>query len=178
MKIIEICGPYLYSVKYETEEIEFYKLFHEWENADWLQSFFETHSCDMDPVFWGNITDPEVASSRTLEEAFDLDSLFQQLLENTRNNTEPDLDTFFKPLGGEYAYVWDYLPVKGYGTAFPSLLRLYAIRLAPNSYIVTGGGIKYCRKMDDSPELKDELKKIEQVRRYLKENAIFDSEDI
>ncbi len=178
MEIVEICEPYLYSIRYDTEEIEFNKLFHEWEEVEWLLTFFESHSAEMDPDFWANITDPEVASARTLTEAFELELLIQQLLDNTRNNTKPDLDTFFKPLGGEYVYVWDYLPVKAYGTASPSLLRLYAIKLASNCYVVTGGGVKYSKKMAESPELKVELKKIDQVRCFLKENAIIDSEDI
>lgn len=178
MEIVEICAPYLYSIRYDTEQIEFNKLFQEWEDVEWLLSFFEIHSSEMAFEFWGNFTDPEVASARTLEEAYDLEALIKQLLYNTRNNSDPNLDSFFKPLGGEYAYIWDYLPVKAYGTSSPSLLRLYAIKLSPNCYIVTGGGVKYCKKMENSPELKEELKKINQVRTFLIENAIIDSEDI
>ncbi len=57
-------------------------------------------------------------------------------------------------------------------------LRLYAIRLADDSYIVTGGAIKLTDKMNGRKHLEKELAKLEQVKRYLKENGILYFEDL
>lgn len=178
MEIVEICAPFLYSIRYNSGQVEYYKLFTQWENVEWLLSFFEQHSSQMDPTFWGKTVEPEIASSKTLQEAFDLEEQIETLLDNTKKNEKPNLDTFFKPLEGEYVYVWDYTPVKAYGPQSPSLLRLYAIKLTNNCYIITGGGVKYCRTMQESPELKGELKKINRVRSFLIKNSIITNEDI
>ena len=67
--------------------------------------------------------------------------------------------------------------MKAYGTQNPSLLRLYAIKLKSNCYLITGGGIKYCRKMEQSSELQAEIEKIKQVRSFLHKLGIEDEED-
>lgn len=67
--------------------------------------------------------------------------------------------------------------MKAYGTQNPSLLRLYAIKLKSNCYLLTGGGIKYCRKMNESPDLQNEIEKIKKVRSFLQGLGIEDEED-
>lgn len=178
MEIVEIFEPCLYSVRYDSESVEYERLFNNWKDVDWLMSFFEEHSPEMDSAFWGNVKDPELASARTYQEAYDLEEKIHNLVTNTKEKKQPDLDTYFKPLGGEYAYVWEYTPMKAYGPESPSLIRLYAIKLQANCYIITGGGVKYCKEMKDSPELEVELSKIKQVREFLIKNAIIDNEDL
>ena len=59
-----------------------------------------------------------------------------------------------------------------------SWLRLYAIKLDPNVYLVTGGAIKLTYKMSDRAHTLMELKKMELVRNYLMANGVFDTEGI
>ena len=132
----------------------------------------------MDPQFWGAIAEPETASARTLEEAYALEETVRELAKNARDGTTPDFDAYFVPMGGEYVYEWRHTPVKGYGPKKPSLLRIYAIQLEKNCYLITGGGIKYCRTMAESSELSKELSKIERVKSFLKECGIDTQEDI
>ena len=69
--------------------------------------------------------------------------------------------------------------MKSYGTIRPSLLRMYAIRLGTNMYLITGGGIKLADKIQNSPDLKEHaLQNIDKVRRWLKAEGIYDSDDI
>lgn len=178
MEIVEIYPPYLYSIGEEGEVDAYHQLFDDWTSVDWLVSFFDSHHTQMDPAFWGSAVDPEVASSRTLDEAYEMEDTIIELANNSRDGTIPDFDSYFVPLGGEYAYVWNHTPVKAYGPAKPSLLRLYAIKIEPNCYLLTGGAIKYCKTMAESEELVKELKTIERVKDYLKECGIDTQEDI
>lgn len=55
-----------------------------------------------------------------------------------------------------------------------SWLRIYAIRLDPGIYIITGGAIKLTRTMQEREHTLVELAKMERVRRYMLENNIVD----
>lgn len=55
-----------------------------------------------------------------------------------------------------------------------SWLRIYAIKLAPGIYIITGGAIKLTRTMQEREHTLVELAKMERVRRYMLENNIVD----
>lgn len=69
--------------------------------------------------------------------------------------------------------------MKSYGPNSPSLLRMYAIKMEDNVYLITGGGIKLADTIQNSPGLKDHvLQNIDRVKRYLKEEGIIDSEDM
>lgn len=127
--------------------------------------------------FWGSLIDPELAAERTIDEAFDLEEHIEELCRNTAHGGKPDFDEFFKPLDGEFGYIYFQTPMKAYGTQNPSLLRLYAIKLKSNCYLLTGGGIKYCRKMNESPDLQNEIEKIKKVRSFLQGLGIEDEED-
>ncbi len=55
-----------------------------------------------------------------------------------------------------------------------SWLRIYAIRLEPNVYVVTGGAIKLTRTMQERNHTALELSKLNSCRAYLKNNGVFD----
>ena len=57
-----------------------------------------------------------------------------------------------------------------------SWLRLYAIKLIQGNYIITGGAIKLTATMQEREHTKQELVKIDKVRRYLLEEGIIDDE--
>ena len=69
--------------------------------------------------------------------------------------------------------------MKSYGTGRPSFLRMYAIKLKSNLYVITGGGIKLADKIQDSPDLqKHVLQNIDKVRTWLIQNGIIDAQDL
>lgn len=180
MNIISIFPPYLFSMQYGDGDSpdEFHRLFSKWHDIDYVLDFFEKHAHEMNVDFWGELVDPELATNRTIDEAFDLEKHIDKLNQNTAHGTTPDFDEFFEPLNGEFSYVYIQTPMKAYGTLNPSLLRLYAIKLNSNCYVITGGGIKYCKMMHDSTELEAELDKIKKVRSFMKSLGIEDKEDI
>lgn len=180
MNIVSIFPPYLYSMQYGDGDSpdEYHRLFSQWHDIDYVLEFFEKHAPAMNVDFWGELVDPELATDRTIDEAFDLEDYIEKLNQNTAQGKVPDFDEFFIPLDGEFGYIYFQTPMKAYGTLNPSLLRLYAIKINSNCYVITGGGIKYCKEMHESPELEVELNKIKQVRSFFKSNGILDEEDI
>ena len=55
-----------------------------------------------------------------------------------------------------------------------SWLRIYAIKLDPGIYIITGGAIKLTRTMQEREHTLVELARMEKVRRYLLDNDVVD----
>ena len=181
MEINKIYPPYIYSVKYDEEtENEFDRLFDSWSDVEKILSFFESHKEYLKDDTWKKVSDPEQAASQVLHEARKLEDLFDELNENTKNGKEPDFDAHFKYLNGsKYQCEMEYIPMKSYGTYNPSFLRIYAIKLARNTYVITGGGIKLAHSIQDSPQIKEHVfRHIDIVRKWLKDNGIFDSEDL
>lgn len=57
-------------------------------------------------------------------------------------------------------------------------LRIYAIKIDPGVYIITGGAIKLWKDMDQDDVTKIELKKIQMVQNYLKSEKICGAEEL
>lgn len=180
MNIITIHKGHLYSVRYEEEdENEFDRLLDLWNNMQYLVDFFEENKTLLSNAIWNRASRPETAALQVTSEAQELETLFDELAKNTDEDKKPDFDNHFKYLGGKYKYLLEYEPMKSYGTASPSLIRLYAIKLQPNTYLITGGGIKLADTIQNSPGLKDYvIGNIDKVRHYLTDNGIMDSEDL
>ena len=90
-----------------------------------------------------------------------------------------NLDELFKPLGSadtratelsrEKARNWD-------NRQHASWLRVYAIRLEPNIYVVTGGAIKLTRTMQEREHTAIELEKLNRCKEFLKSQGVFDKD--
>jgi hypothetical protein len=51
--------------------------------------------------------------------------------------------------------------------------------MGKNIYLITGGGIKLSRTIQESPDLQDHvLQNIDKVIEFLKRNGIYDSDDL
>ena len=57
-------------------------------------------------------------------------------------------------------------------------LRLYAIKIDEDTFVITGGAIKLPlhHLMDDREHTRIELQKLKSAKSYLKENGVFDEE--
>lgn len=53
-------------------------------------------------------------------------------------------------------------------------IRIYAIKIEPGVYLVTGGAIKLTAKMEELCHTLEELAKLERVRNYLLDNGVYD----
>ena len=179
MTIVALFPPYIYSIRYGDgeEKDEYSRLLGLWTDVDYLSGYFETNCSRMVPEIWGDDIESEIVADMAFNEAFELEETFEELIWNTDHVQHPDFDDFFKPLDGEFVYEWKLIPMKAYGPRKPSLFRLYAIKMDDNCYLITGGGIKVCRTMQEDPYLNKELDKIKAVRSFLKEEGIETRED-
>jgi hypothetical protein len=55
-------------------------------------------------------------------------------------------------------------------------LRLYAIKIEANHYVITGGAIKLTHKMQEKEHTQKELVKLEKCRNYLQSQDVFDTD--
>ena len=182
MDIIEIITNRIYSIKYDEEDTaEYYRLFNkEWTDVESLLDFFQSHLEFTENEFWGFLgNDPEIAAARVLKDAHMLEPHLRDLAKNSNNGEHPDLDNYFKPLNGKYAYDIEHIPMKGYGVLESTFLRLYAIRIEVNCYLIVYGGIKLNSSIQNSPDLQDKVfNRIDRVKQYLVDEIIIDKDDI
>lgn len=184
LEIVEIYKDRLYSIQFDEEILnEYHRVFREWHDIDYLVGFFSKNERYVDTPFWKDAgldaKTPEYSAQKVIDEANELETHIKELIENMEEGREPDLDSYFHFLEGKYKCLWSLEPMKSYGTGSPSLLRLYAIKLESNCYLIVYGGIKLGDTIQNSPVLKDNVfKKIDNVLSFLKANGITDGEDI
>lgn len=174
MKFVRIIDGFdhLWAVKAQDKEAdELTILFRNWTNGEYLLDFFMENMEDLKSYF--HIERLDEAVNDTFEDAEALQELVLEV-----PYTE-HLDELFKPLditdtrarelSREKARNWD-------RERHASWLRIYAIRLEPNVYIVTGGAIKLTRTMQEREHTTLELQKLNRCKAFLKANGVFDQD--
>lgn len=183
LDIVSIYPDYLFAVKFDDKDHnEYDSAFSLWRDLDYLVDFFDENKNLLETEFWHNAvssTDSEDLAQSVVDESFDFEKHLKEIVANTANGEMPDFDDFFQELGGKYKFLREHAPYKSYGTASPTMLRLYALRVSANCYVVVHGGIKLTKKIQDTPQLRMELfPKIDNVLRFFKANGIIDAEDL
>ena len=160
----------LWAVRYDNEESNcFDLLFSSWYDVKGLSAFFRDNLSDLSAFF--HITDVYEAVEDTIDEAQRLECLMLDL------SPEANLDHLFKHLENSRFSEMNLGREKARGAGgvkHPSWLRIYAIKLEPGVYLVTGGAIKLTATMADRPHTLAELAKMERVRNYLIDEGVFD----
>lgn len=186
----------LYAIKYDDSEVdefennefeeeyekpnEFRRLFNNWSDPEYLESFFHKHVLDLQRKFYNFIT-IEDAINQTIDEALQLAERIIEVAESGKENKYETLQTLFKPLSKKDDFLVttpQYQSSKVYGAHKKSWLRIYAIRIEPNLFIVTGGAIKLTETMNERKHLLNELDKLKRVKQFLIENGIIDNDSI
>ena len=183
MKIVStfaVVEESLYSVLFDTELTavdddgniisnenlhEFRRLFDFWNDQDQLRAFFEVHQADLNEAYWEGITIDE-AIEKTRAEAKELERILIEYAEEGKTIRLKNLSMLFKPLSDgriEKEYEKDKVKVDGK----KSWIRLYAIRIEANLFVVCGGAIKLRKTLNDRNYLLKELEKLETTRNYL-----------
>lgn len=172
MKLKSIFANKIWSVLYDGDhECSFDKVFNEWFDAEYLFDFLESHKVLIEnSETWGRYTLEELVEM-IQDEA---DSFLERLEE------ENDFDNEFHILS-KNCYEINLVKSKAYGKTIdekPSLLRLYAIKIDVNKYVITGGAIKFVRAMQEQEELRVELNRLQFVAHWLKNNGVEISKEI
>ncbi len=154
---------------------EFTYAFKKWEDTEYLFNYFNEHEQQICNGFYQEES-IEVAAFKTIDEA---EIFRQKILKCAKKGNFDDnnslQDVIFKPLSKNTHRALE--KSKSYGTNDNSWLRVYAIRIEADCYVVTGSGIKLTATMQEDPLLVIELKKLELAQKYLKELGIEVPED-
>ena len=146
-------------------------LFDSWNDIGFLMDFFMENLDDLKQFF--HIQRISDAIDDTMDDAEELQRLILDI-PYTEN-----LDELFTPLGSadltireltrEKARNWDRID-------HASWLRVYAVRLEKNVFVVTGGSIKLTRSMQERPHTQEQLEKLNSCRQFLLDNGVFDAD--
>lgn len=171
---------HLYAVQYGNRgDNEMDRLFDEWNDMETVYNFMVENEKELQRETWRKTNTPLLAAKKVTIEAEELEDIIYELCENSEKGRTPDLDSLFQYLEGKYRGIYQLVPTKGYGPDKPSMLRLYAIKIEPNVYLITGGGIKLADTIQNSPGLKDHvIQNIDRVREWLRKQGIEDREDL
>lgn len=163
MKIIPIFAKNLYSFRYpDKKQDELTRLMEQWNDVSYLFDFLNENKQDLPkdvpiPALIGKI----------IENANEIDSTITEMIESGRN-----LNHFFRPLHNQEYKIIHLSKQKGR----KNYLRLYAIKVDENCYIITGGAIKFHRLMKERTHTNIELIKMEKCHSFLQNNGIFDTD--
>ena len=164
MIIIDTFVPCLFAFKYSddlADELE--RVFDEWEDPMFLNEFFEENQSEI------SISIEEAIIKVKSEAVF----LRKKLLD-LANSTPNKLNELFKNLNNNEYTLKELAQQK----ARNRWLRLYAIKIDKDTYVITGGAIKFDNQhlMQHNPYTNKELIKINNCRDYLKEQGVYDAD--
>ncbi len=166
MKVVGTFVPGLFAFKFEGQtKDELERLFDDWANPVFLEEFFENEKLDL---IYHN-TNVEAAVFRTMDEALGLEG---KLLTIAEQPFPDGISSFFKNL--ENNRIKPRINEKQKGRY--RWLRIYALRIDRDLFVVTGGAIKLHLEMKDRDHTKEELIKLELCRNYLHKQGIMDSD--
>lgn len=162
----------LWAVRYDSaNDNVLQELFEQWSDPEWLVDFFISNMSDLTSYF--KITDINQAIYDTIDDNERMQCLILDI------SPEADLDKLFRPLvnsrTSEILLGKEKAKIKN-RPQHASWLRIYAIKLEPGCYIITGGAIKLTKTMQEREHTLKELNKMEAVRSYLIEGGAIDAD--
>jgi hypothetical protein len=165
MNIVSTFVKGLYAFRYDGQWLdELERLFEEWSDIEYLETFFEQYESDL-KYFKSDI---DGAINDTISESIKL----KKLLFEISKGKSSTLDEVFRPLDNlEFREI-----TLSKQKASRRWLRLYAIKIETNHYVITGGAIKLTHKMQDREHTQKEFRKLEKCRNHLQLNDVFDSD--
>ena len=164
----------LWAVRYDgTNDNALQLLFQQWSNPEWLVDFFLANMSDLTSYF--KITDINQAIYDTIDDSIRMQCLILDI------SPDADLDQLFRPLENsrtnEMLLGKEKAKIKN-RSQHEARLRIYAIKLEPGCYIITGGAIKLTRTMEEREHTLAELKKMEAVRNFLLNGGVIDADGL
>jgi hypothetical protein len=160
MKIVDIFAHTLFAFQYQGEvDNEYDRLMDNWTDVSFLRDYAKQNKVE-------NIN--QFVKDR-LKDAEQI----QDLLEEITTNNEP-LEYYFRTLfdNESGAKILSFQK----GKIEKNGIRLYAIKIDENCFVITGGAIKMSQTMQDHPDSNEELKKIHRAKSFLQENTIVDKD--
>jgi hypothetical protein len=164
--IFVIVRDSLFAAKFQKEECNaFARMFELWNDAEFLEAFFEEHKQDLN-AFWQHVSVQEAVIA-TMNEAILLERKLVAVAQTGLTDENETLSCLFRPLRNGTTKLEELERSKVRGSRRHSWLRIYAIRVDVNLFVVSGGAIKLTRTMNERSHLVTELEKLEYLRGYL-----------
>ncbi len=164
MKIVNIFAHRLFAFHYKGEvDNEYDRLMNLWDDVEYIYNFLKENKADIPK----HRTILQLAEF-IIEDATEIDDVLMDITEET-NKT---LSHFFMPLHNSEGSVKVLSLQKGR----QHCLRVYAIKIDQDTFVITGGAIKLPMQhlMKDRAHTITELQKLENAKSYFKENGVFD----
>ncbi|MBD5420198.1 MAG: hypothetical protein HDR47_03085 [Bacteroides sp.] len=206
MEVVKIYAPNLFAIRYEGDTMHIYRLVYEkLTDEGYLSKFFERFYLNISDYLTKALGYPkdeiEEYISEVNDRMIDIDEEIEQVCQDIRSGKIKDFGGMFEPHsnldirrlpeggGNSSKYGTKYLPVKCWGLrGKPSLVRVYAIELALDCYIIIYGGIKIdldtniCPDFDRNGEvttLEAEIhRRVKIVCDFLERQGIIDKEGL
>jgi hypothetical protein len=160
MKIVSIFEDSLFAICYGDGSLnEFDKLMDLWTDVAYLKEF----------AVKNKVRDVAQFVEDRLAEADKL----QDTLDDMMKNHHP-LERYFMPLHNHESG-FKILSLQK-GKLSKSKLRIYAIKIDENMFLITGGAIKMSQEMKDHEDTKNELEKLNAAQQYLKSQGVFNND--
>jgi hypothetical protein len=161
MKIVAIFADKLFAFQYLNEiENELFRLLELWNDPEYLRTFIIHHEKDI-----GN-KKIDFLIDQLLDDAIQIDDLLERL---STDDTKR-LEEFFKPLDNQEYQITILSKQKGRRNH----LRIYALKIDDNCFVITGGAIKFTHFMEDRVHTDEERMKLNRCKQFLNENGVFD----
>lgn len=180
LAIASIIPKKLYSMQFDDYDDEFSRAFQFWNTPEALKDFFKEHENLLHSYSKfhcaRNLCTVKKAIELTITGAAQLEKLIVDIT-NGENKLE-HIQQIFEPLDNNAYKLVPLQKSKAKGEVKNSWLRLYAIRIDDDCYVITGSAIKLCHRMNEVEYLKKELQKIDIAKRFLKDNGIYYPEDL
>ena len=164
MKIVRIFADQLFAFQYEKEnDNELHRLLNLWNDTAYLYQFVSQNKSDLPK----NVT-IQALINQLIDNANEIDDALNEIVADPGKS----LEVFFKPLDNQEYHIVKLSKQKGR----KNYLRLYAIRIDKNCFVITGGAIKFHHLNKDRPHTQKEMEKINRCRDYLTANSVFDAD--
>lgn len=176
MEILRIFDDKLFAFRYDNEEYEneddteFGRLVDLWTDVNYLKEFFEKNKVSDREFFRKNKFDTvELFVDAVRNEAEKIADTLAEISDGNR-----PIESYFQSFDDNEIRVKTLSRQKG--KVFPKILRMYAIRIDVNCYVITGGAIKLAKTADGHLETKEEKLKLDRAKTFLQSNGIFDED--
>lgn len=172
----------LYSMQYG-EVDEFNRLLDLWSDPEYLLRYCIVHQEDLFSGYYEEETVEEAIKS-IQNEAIEFERLLLDYAKKGFEEGDDNLTILFKAYDNKKECEFTIKPLQLAKASVKSKilskvkLRFYAIRLAPNLYIITGGAIKLHHWTMESKILEEEEKKLKAAQAFFKDNNIITPDDL
>jgi hypothetical protein len=172
-------GLYAIRVDNETKD-EFERNLNLWSNPGYVIKYLEKNKAYLQTAYYKNDSIDSLAL-KIEKEALELERLIYKLAEDGFDKSISSLQNLFKPLDNREYQLYVHQKSKAVISDhhFPKpILRMYAIRIAVNTFVITGGAIKLTFQMEGHIDTINELEKLKKTKAFLIANNLTTEEDI